>query len=154
VPLFVTELIKRRPQIGARSAAEIRPGCFQEAALEGEDGGVIDDRSRRTVALAAARPQQPIFDEAVRANQKLIARERRQRAVRGIAISRRAERQRLPPALFRLAEPVDPRACRRSEIADAVAGRQRRYRQKHARGAVFRRKRMGHDPFAAVHVTC
>ena len=69
----MAELTKRSPQIGTRSAAEIRPGCFQKAALERDDGGVVDGRARRCAVLAVDRPQQPVFDKAVRADQELIA---------------------------------------------------------------------------------
>src|SRR5512133_1873411 len=108
MPLSMAELIERSPQIRPRSAAEFRPGVFQEATLEGEDGGVIDGRARRCAGLAVTRPQQPVFHKTVRADQQLITRKGRQRAVGGIAISRWTQRQRLPPALLRLTEAVDP----------------------------------------------
>src|SRR2546423_245757 len=82
----------------------------------------------------------PSLDEPVWTNQKPVAGERRERLIRRVAITRRAQGQRLPPALSCVAQLVDPRNGSWSYLANAVGRRQRRNMQKQARGSVGRWK--------------
>src|SRR5262249_22056050 len=58
--------------------------------------------------LAVATGQQSLFHQEIRAYQQSVACEGRQTLVRRVAISGRAQRQGLPPALSGLVEPVQP----------------------------------------------
>src|SRR5437762_10786122 len=83
----------------------------------------------------------PSLDEPVWTNQKPVAGERRERLIRRVAITRRAQGQRLPPALSCVAQLVDPGNGSWSHVANAVARGQRCNMQKQARGSVGRWKR-------------
>ena len=74
--------------------------------------------------LAIAGQQQSVLDPAIQADQKLIAGKGRRRLTRRVAVSRRTQRQRLPPALPCLVEAVVPRQRSRPDIANAVGGGQ------------------------------
>src|SRR5262249_31490252 len=141
VPVFGAERLKAAPQVGARARAEVRARRFEHAALERDDDLVVDGPRRECPALHIARPQQAVLDQPLGADQELVAGEGRLWLVRGIAIARGPEGQRLPPALSRVAETVDPLECGRPHIADAVPRWQRGDVQQCARGAVAGRKR-------------
>jgi hypothetical protein len=82
--------------------------------------------------------QEPFLDQAVRADEQSIARERRQRLVRRITVTGRTKGERLPPALARCFEAVYHRECGPPHIPNAVRRRQRRNMQQQAGSAVLR----------------
>src|SRR5215471_2143701 len=82
--------------------------------------------------------QESFLDQAIRADEQSIARERRKRLVRRITVTRRAKGQRLPPALARCLEAVYHRKCGRPHIPNTVRRRQRRNMQQHPGSAVLR----------------
>ena len=140
-PVGLTELFIGGPEIRTGAGAEAAPRRLEQAEFERDDLLVFDGGRRKRVARAIRRLQQPVVDQGVRADQQLVAGERRQALIRRVAIPGRSQRQRLPPALPGLVEAVHPCERGRPEIADAVGGRQRRDVQQHARRAVSRRKR-------------
>ena len=120
----MAEPIKIGPQVRARSAAEVGPSRFEQPVFERYDGFVIYRRCGECFALAIPGPQQSVLDQAVRTDQKLIAGEGRQRLIRRVAVPRRTQRQRLPPALGCLVETVDPSQRSWPDIANPVGRRQ------------------------------
>src|SRR3954464_6027264 len=121
--LFQAVLLEGRSQIGLCPGIEVIPSTLEKAPLERDDGAVFDRVWRERDALAVARLQQSIRDEKIRADQELVASERRQRLIRRIAVARRPEWQCLPPALPRLLQAIDPCQRRWTQIADPVRGR-------------------------------
>jgi hypothetical protein len=125
MPMRVAELPVSRLQLSRRPGAEVAPSRFENPALERDDGAVIDCRCRKRLGFAVGSPQQSVLDQAIRADQQLIARKGGQGLVGRVAIPCWAKRQRLPPALPGLAEAVHPRLRSRPQIANAVGRRQR-----------------------------
>src|SRR5207247_7790105 len=120
VRLIAAAGLEAATHVGAPARAEVRRRRFGGAALERNHGIVVDGRRRECPTLHISRPQQAVLDQPVRADQYLIPREGRLWLVRGIAIPRGAEGQRLPPGLTRVAETVDPLERGGPHIADAV----------------------------------
>jgi Transposase, Mutator family len=128
-------------RVGTRSRGVVGPCGVEHPMLERDDGIVVDRRCRPWPMLRFASPQQAVLDQPVRADQENVAGEGRLWLVREVAIARGAQRQRLPPALARPVEAVDPLERGGPDITDAVGRWQRRDVQEHARGAVACRKR-------------
>ena len=81
-PVGLTELFISGSEIRTGAGAEAAPGCLEQAKLERNDLLVFDGGRRKRVARAIGRPQQPVVDQAVRADQQPIAGERRQALIR------------------------------------------------------------------------
>src|SRR5260370_32029809 len=95
--------------------------------FERDDRVVLDSVFRERMSLVTiAGLQESFFDQAVRADEQSVARERRQRLVRRITVTRRTERKRLPPALARCLEAVHHRECSRPHIPNTVTLTERR----------------------------
>src|SRR6516225_486223 len=69
----VTELLIGGSQVSACPAAEGSPRCLEQPLLERNDGVIINERCRERGARAIASPQQSVLDQAVRADQELVA---------------------------------------------------------------------------------
>src|SRR5262249_17774706 len=141
VGLALAKLIENVPQVGASASSEIAPGGLEKPALESRDHRIIDSRRRECTADAIVRAQQPVLDQIVRTDQQLVSTKRRKRLIRGVAVPRRAKRERLPPALASIGQPVDPGPSAEAKITDAVARRQGGDVQQYARRPVFGWKR-------------
>ena len=133
----MTEVLEVRAEIRTRAGAEVSPRRLEQRVLERNDRRRIRRRSARTSrpAQSAARNSPSSISQSGLISSSLPANEDR-RLVRRVAIPRRAQRQRLPPALPGLVEPVHPCHGGRTDIADAVRRGQRRDVQQHARRAI------------------
>src|SRR5208337_5235177 len=103
--LLNAKLIVGRPQILALSGFKVRPRRFQQTVLEWDNSFVIDAIARKA-AVTVSRLEQPVQDQVAGTDQHCISSKRRHRLVRRIPITSRAERQRLPPSLASIAEPI------------------------------------------------
>src|SRR5215471_13996912 len=141
VHLVMAELLIGSTQIRTRPGAEVGPGCVEQPLLERNDGLVVDCALRKGAHLPVTRPQQLILDQPVWTDKQFVPGEGGQGLIRRVAVSRGAQRQRLPPSLAGLVKTVDPGYGGRSHIADAVGRGQRGDVQQQARGTVCRRER-------------
>src|SRR5262245_2385940 len=114
---------------------------FNQSQLERDNGVIIDNTFREVATCHVTRLEQAVFDQSVRTEEQPIARKRRQRLIRGVAIPRGSKRQGLPPRLTRLVETIDPLQRGWPDIADPVVRRQRCDVQQHTRCAVARWER-------------
>src|SRR5262249_20145369 len=123
VGLALAELIENVPQVGAPASSEIAPGGLEKPTLERQHHRIIDSSRRERTAGAILRAQQSVLDQTLRTDQQLVSGKGRKRLIRRVAVSRRAERQRLPPGLASIGQPVDPGPSAGPQIADAVMRR-------------------------------
>jgi hypothetical protein len=116
---------------------ESRKSAAQQGVLVADHRTEIDARRREIGQIVQiSRRQQPVAHQPVGADQQRIARERRERLVRRVAIPRRPERQHLPQPLPRRAQKPQERPRLVPQFADAVAPRQRGRVQQNPAGAL------------------
>src|SRR5258708_36749190 len=109
-----------RPRHGGKGG----PGFFKQLVFECDNRVVINSVfPEPTPLVTIASAQESFVDEAVWADEQSVAGERRQALVRRIAVTRRTEGKRLPPALARCLEAVHHRKCGRPHIANTVRRR-------------------------------
>src|SRR5215471_745198 len=73
ISVDVAELLIGGSQVSARPTAEGSPRYLEQPVLERDDGVIIDGGYGERGARAVACPQQSVLDQAVRADQELVA---------------------------------------------------------------------------------
>ncbi len=129
------EPLELGPQLSGSVASEAPPRLAQETILPRDHLLEVDLVLRETRHVLEQRAREKsVGDEELWGQEHRIAGEGRKRAVGGVPVARRPERQDLPDGLPGGLRPVEEDVALRPEVADAVAAREGRRVEEDAGG--------------------